>query len=352
MNRLLLPLLAALLAAAAMAGLAVAGRDDDDDDDRGGGSSAHLVGLWADVPYSDVQTTAGVPNLIADMNRQRVDFSVHAGDIKAGGTRCDAPVYEQFEAFLNSLRAPAMYTPGDNEWTDCDRPSAGAYDSEERLQYIRANLFDRPTSHGQRRMRLAVQEPPYVENRRWSLGGVVYATLHVVGSDNNLGDVAPDPVEWAARDAATNEWLRETFDRARRDRAAGVLLVIQANPGFDESDPTRAPVRDPRTLLAASGQPDGFTNFLRVLREETIDFRKPVVLVHGDSHYFRIDKPLQDEQGRRLENFTRLEPPGDNAQNGNNDVHWVKVAVDPRSREVFAFHPQVVPGNRTAVPAP
>lgn len=350
MQRLLSPLLAALLAAGAMAGLAIADRDDDDRDrDR---SSSHALGLWGDVPYSDVQTTSGVPNLLADMNRQRLAFTVHNGDIKAGATRCDNPVYGQFEAFLNLLRAPAMYTPGDNEWTDCDRPTAGAYDSEERLQHIRANLFDRPTSHGQRRMRLEVQDAPYVENRRWRIGDVVYATLHVVGSDNNLGDTAPDPDEWAARDEATNEWLRETFDEAERKRAAGLLLVIQANPGFDLSDPTRAPLRDPRTLLRPDGQPDGFTNFMRVLREETVAFRRPVVLAHGDSHYFRIDKPLQNEQGHRIENFTRLETPGDNAQNDNNDVHWVKVTVDPDSREVFAFQPQVVPGNRTAVPAP
>jgi hypothetical protein len=345
MNRLAAPLIAALLTAAVMTGFALADRDRHEE-------SAYAIGVWGDVPYSDVQTASGVPNLIADMNRQRLAFSVHNGDIKAGASRCDDPVYEQFEDFLNSLRAPAMYTPGDNEWTDCDRESAGGYDSEERLEHIRAELFDRSWSFGQKHVRLAVQEEPYVENRRWERGDVVYATLHVVGSDNNLGDVAPDPVEWAARDAATNEWLRETFERARRERAEGVMLIVQANPGFDASDPTRAPVRDPRTLLGANGQPDGFTNFMRALRDETVAFRRPVVLVHGDSHYFRIDKPLQDEQGRRVENFTRLETPGDNAQNGNNDVHWVKVLVDPDSREVFAFEPQVVPGNRTAVPAP
>jgi hypothetical protein len=347
MNRLAAPLIAALLTAAVMAGFALADRDRDHDDD-----SEYAIGLWGDVPYSDVQTASGVPNLIEDMNRQRLAFSVHNGDIKAGASRCDDPVYAQFEAFLNSLRAPSMYTPGDNEWTDCDRESAGGYDSEERLEFIRANLFESERSFGKRRVRLAVQDEPYVENRRWELGDVVYATLHVVGSDNNLGDVAPDPVEWAARDAATNEWLRETFERARRERAEAVLLIIQANPGFDQSDPTRAPLRDPRTLLGANGQPDGFTNFMRALRAETVAFRRPVVLVHGDSHYFRIDKPLQNEQGQRVENFTRLETPGDNAQNGNNDVHWVKVTVDPDSREVFAFQPQVVPGNRTAVPAP
>jgi hypothetical protein len=347
MNRLLVPLLAALLAAAVTAGLALADREGEDDR-----RASRAIGVWGDVPYSDEQITSGVPSLIADMNRQGLAFTVHNGDIKAGGSRCDNPVYAQFEAFLNSLRAPAMYTPGDNEWTDCDRASAGGYDSEERLAYIRANLFDHASSFGQRRMRLAVQDAPYVENRRWRVGDVVYATLHVVGSDNNLGDVAPDPVEWAARDAATNEWLRETFDQARGRDAAGVLLVIQANPGFDASDPTRSPARDPRTLLGPNGQPDGFTNFLHALREETVAFRRPVVLVHGDSHYFRIDKPLQNEQGQRIENFTRLETPGDNAQNGNNDVHWVKVTVDPHSREVFAFQPQVVPANRTAVPTP
>ncbi len=38
--------------------------------------------------------------------------------------------------------------------------------------------------------------------------------------------------------------------------------------------------------------------------------------------------------------------------NDNNDVHWIKVLVDPGTREVFQYQPQIVPGNRTAVPAP
>jgi hypothetical protein len=203
MNRLLAPLLAALLAAAAMAGLALADRDDDDRGD--GDSSSHSLGLWGDVPYSDVQTTSGVPNLIADMNRQRLAFTVHDGDIKAGASRCDDPVYEQFEAFLNSLRAPAMYTPGDNEWTDCDRESAGGYDSGERLELIRANLFDNSWSFGQRRRRLDVQEAPYVENRRWRFGGVVYATV------------------WSGRTTTSATWrpIRSSGRPATRRRTSG-----------------------------------------------------------------------------------------------------------------------------------
>ena len=341
MRRLLLPLVAALAAAAATAGLSVA--DDDGRSDHRQNGRAYEIGLWGDLPYSATMRETGVPNLIDDMNHEKLAFSVHDGDIKAGSERCDNPIYTQFEGFLNDLDSPSMYTPGDNEWTDCDRPTNGPYDSEERLAYIRASFFDTSTSFGRRRMPLEVQAAPYVENRRWRVGRVMYATLHVVGSDNNRsGDVAPDPAEWAARDAATNAWLRETFAKARRERSAGVMLITQANPGFDQSDPTRAPVRDPRTFAPE----DGFTNFLRTLREETTAFDGPVVLAHGDSHYFRIDKPLLDAGGRRVLNFTRLETQGDNAQNGNNDAHWTKVSVDPRSDEVFSFQQQVVPGNR------
>ncbi len=44
--------------------------------------------------------------------------------------------------------------------------------------------------------------------------------------------------------------------------------------------------------------------------------------------------------------------PYDNQGNGTNDVNWVKVTVAPRSREVFSYQAQIVPANRTAVPAP
>jgi hypothetical protein len=130
------------------------------------------------------------------------------------------------------------------------------------------------------------------------------------------------------------------------------MFITQADPGWDLSDGTRAPLRDPRTLAETDGQPDGFQEFLLALRDEVIAFRRPVAYVHGDSHYFRVDKPLQDSQGRRLENFTRVETFGDNQANGTNDVNWLKVVVDARSREVFGYQPQIVPANRVAVPAP
>ena len=146
--------------------------------------------------------------------------------------------------------------------------------------------------------------------------------------------------------------MQATFQEAQTRRSAAVMFIAPGNPGWDLTDGTRAPLRDPKTLVETDGQPDGYHEFLSALRDEVIAFRKPVAYVHGDSHYFRVDKPLLDSQGRRLENFTRVETFGDNQGNGNNDVHWVKALVDPHSRDVFAFQVQIVPENRTAVPSP
>jgi hypothetical protein len=364
-RKVLWPIFAALLAAALTAGLALA-----DHGEANKTSFEYSIGLWGDLPYSDVQATTGVPNLIADMNNSNLEFTVHDGDFKAGNgtpgsttpTTCSDALYTQGLGYLNSLDGAAMFTPGDNDWTDCDRPANGGFNSLERLDHERQVFFSTARSLGRDPIKQEVQTTPSclgvsgptrcVENRRWTVKDVTYATLNVQGSCNNLCDTAPDPAEYAARNAADIAWLQQTFDEAKAARSAAVMLISQADPGFDATDATRAPVRNAKTLVETDGQPDGFHDFLAALRDQVIAFRKPVDYVHGDSHYFRIDKPLLDDQGRRLENFTRVETFGDNQANGDNDVHWVKALVDPSSRDVFAFQAQIVPANRVAVPAP
>jgi len=347
------------------------GRDDDDrENDRDEANSAYAIGLWGDLPYSDLQATVGVPNLIADMNSQKLAFTVHDGDLKQGsGSPCNDALYENALKNLNSLNAPAMFTPGDNDWTDCDRANNGGFSSLERLSHERQVMFNTHESFGKRRIRLEVQSTPTClgekpdhtrfveacsENRRWIRGRVVYATVNIQGSCNNLCDTNPDPAEFAARNPASIAWIRETFAVAKSTGAVAVMIIGQADPGWDQSDVTRAPLRNPVTLAQTDGAPDGYQAFLAAFREEVVAFRKPVAYVHGDSHYFRIDRPFLDSvgTGRRLENFTRVETFGDNQANGNNDVNWLKVYVDPKSREVFSYQAQIVPGNRTAVPAP
>ena len=360
MRKRLFPVIALVIAGAFATSVAAAeesrGRNDDD---RGrGGNRTYAIGLWGDMPYSALQASVGVPNLIADMNSQDLAFTAHDGDLKSGSSACTDETYTQALSYLNSLEAPAIFTPGDNDWTDCDR--IAGVSSLAQLDKERALFFSTPFTLGRHRLRQAVQYSPTclgvngnvscVENRRWTVGKVTYATLNVQGSCNNLCDTAPDPAEYAARNASNIAWLRETFAAAKALNSSAVMLISQADPGFDETDATRGPTRDPMTLAETDGQPDGFQEFLIALRDEVIAFRSPVAYVHGDSHYFRIDKPFLDAKGQRLENFTRVETFGDHQENGNNDVHWLKVLVDSRSREVFAYQPQIVPANRIAVP--
>lgn len=378
---------AALTAAAlATAGVAISGNGSTNNK-----TFQYTVGLWGDLPYSDTQAQSGVPNLIADMNNSDITFSIHDGDLKAGNatpgsvtpTDCSNALYTQALGYFNSLKQPAFFTTGDNDWTDCDRTTNGGYNELERLQHERQVFFSTNTSLGQKTMQVEVQtsplclgttsstgsptfQTPCVENRRWTYQGVTFATLNVQGTCNNLcssgtGDNNPngDPPEYAARNAADIQWLQDTFDEARAEGSAGVMIAWQGDPGFDTSGYQGAPKRDPKTLVETDvpANQDGFHDILVKLRDLTIDFKKPVVLVHGDSHYFMVDKPLLDSQGRLVENFTRVETFGDNTFKTNpawddNHVHWVKALIDPHSRDVFAFQAQIVPANRVAVPAP
>jgi hypothetical protein len=125
------------------------------------------------LPYNDVQATIGVPNLIADMNNADLQFTVNDGDLKAGNaitgsttpTSCADPLYAQGLAYLSSLEKPAMFTPGDNDWTDCDRSSnwsspTKSFNSLERLDHERNVFFSTSNSLGQHTLKQEVQTEP------------------------------------------------------------------------------------------------------------------------------------------------------------------------------------------------
>ena len=339
---------------------------------NGNANAPYAIGLWGDLPYSSIQESVGLPNLIDDMNSQKLAFTVHDGDLKTGNGApiCDDALYDRALGWFNGLDAPAIFTPGDNDWTDCDRPNNGSFSSLERLSHERQVFFKNPTTLGRRTFTQEVQstlclgehkdhtrfKEPCSENRRWTYGGVTYATLNVQGTCNNICGDGPDPDEFALRNPANIAWLRETFEVAKALDSAAVMLIAQADPGWDKTDGTRTLIRDANTLIqdASIKDPDGYYDYLIALRDEVIAFQRPVAYVHGDSHYFRIDRPLLNSLGVRLENFTRVETFGDNASaiTRTNDVQWLKVLVDPSSREVFAYQAQIVPANRVAVPAP
>lgn len=286
--------------------------------------------LIGDTPYNVAVGSVSAPfeALTAEINAdRRLRFVLHAGDIKSGSERCDDALFADRLARFQRFQAPFIITPGDNEWTDCHRANNGGYAPLERLAALRALLYPVPgQTLGQRPAQLTTQAAlGYPENFRWTHHGVVFATLHVVGSQNGLAPfatrAAADDDEVAARAAATLDWMHAAFDLAESTGAPGLLLLMQANPGLE--------------FVVNPADRFGFEELLTQLEQRVIAYGRPVVLAHGDSHYYRLDKPRLDKVPF-LPNFTRVETFG--AAN----FHWIRVTVDPQSDEVFSFDDQIV----------
>lgn len=302
--------------------------------------------LVGDMPYAADQ----VPQFDALVDHVNADptvrFMIHVGDVKGGGERCDDTLLQQRFAQIARVKVPVVYTPGDNEWTDCHRTAAGAFLPTERLAFLRKLAYPVPgQTLGQTPARVQTQaaDPAfatYVENTMFVRSDVVFAAVHVVGSSNNLApwsgidpadtSTTPRPdriAEYEGRRAAALAWIDRAFDEADRRAAVGVVLAWQANPGIDTlpGDPLR----------------NGFEELLAEVKTRALAFGKPVLLVQGDNHELILDQPLarDAEPTPKVPKFQRLQGIGAPR------IHWVKVQIDPRSPSVFAVQPQWVPGN-------
>ncbi|MCY4743679.1 hypothetical protein NYO99_01685 [Pelomonas sp. UHG3] len=298
--------------------------------------------LLGDVPYG-VSEEPKFDRVIADINASRnVRFVLHTGDVKQGSERCDDAVFikrfNQYQKFDDAF----IVTPGDNDWTDCHRTNNGGYLPTERLAKFREIFYPAiGRSTGKQPISLLSQaaapghaaHSPYVENTLWQFAGATMATVHVVGSANNLAPWNQLPggdrpgerqAEFNARLAASLAWIDEVFNRASASQSAGVMIAMQANPALEAA--------------AGSSARLGFDEVIAKITARSIAFGKPVLLAHGDSHYFRVDKPLVNA-GVSLENLTRVE------NFGSPNVHWVEVFVDARDPNVFSVVPRIVPGN-------
>lgn len=311
--------------------------------------AAFEFGVVGDGPYVQA-TEAQFAGVIADMNRASLAFVLDVGDIQAdarlpfaGGipTCTDESLQRRLQLFAAS-RHPFILTPGDNEWTDCHFVKDRTVDPLERLDKLRALFFADDQSLGQRRMTLVTQASDYahsryVENRQWLHGGVLFTTLHIVGSNDNRGRTAEMDREHAQRTAANLAWLARAFERARAEQARALIIVMQADPKFPTSwSATQVERYLPGLPVTLPEQriPTGFDEFRTALERELEGFARPVLLIHGDTHILRVDKPLLRADGRVIDHFTRLET------FGHPDVHWVRVRIDPATSGLFAFTPE------------
>ncbi|MEO3807783.1 metallophosphoesterase [Sphaerisporangium sp. B11E5] len=317
----------ALIATSLTAGVASSGTAGaESGHTQNGRGPSFTFALLGDTPYGEAQEAA-FPELVKDVNAAKgVKLVLHAGDVKSGSTSCDDAHLTATARQYQTFEDPFVLTPGDNDWTDCHRTAAGGFLPTERLDAVRRIFYPVPgRTIGRRTMKVDTQasDPrhrPYVENVLFTEKGVVFSTVHVVGSSNGLapwsqlpgGDQpAPRLAEFEARKAAALDWIDTTFATARRTDAPGVIIMMQAEP--TATDP-------------------GFTDIRARVVDLSRAYGKPVLLVHGDEH---IQEAEPNYAG--VPNLTRLETFGDTA------TQWLSVTVTPKSPEVFSWEQRTVP---------
>jgi hypothetical protein len=281
-----------------------------------------------DVPYGTSQAAA-FPAWISEINAADPEFTVHVGDIKNGSSRCDDDYYRAIKADFDQFEEPLVYTPGDNEWTDCHRANNGSYNPLARLAFDRSVFFSHPgTTLGQDPMRVASQAAAgFPENVSWREQGVDFATLHVVGSNDDLfawtgiGNATATPEQVAeerARMANAIALVHTTFANARQRHDRAVSLFMQA----DMFDPT---------FTVTWADDSAFQPLVQTLIDESNAFNGDVYLFNGDSHVYNADHPLAS--GSKWLSFYGVTGSADRLQRitvdgSSNNKDWLSVTIN------------------------
>jgi hypothetical protein len=286
---------------------------------------------FGDMPYTVPADYARVDRLVDRINAARPAFSFFIGDTKSGSSPCTDEMILRTKRTFDRIEGALIYSVGDNEWTDCHRARAGGFDPIERLAFVRRTHFADANSLGRTPIRLVRQadiEPArakFVENSRWIHNDVLFVSVHVPGSNNNFETRPGAPEEYFERNAANIAWIRDAFRLARAENRLGVVFGFQADMWQEDK---------PRDDVSS-----GYADTLAALTQGAIEFAKPVLMIHGDTHLLRVDQPLRDPRRRTVQNATRL------MVMGADEIHAVRVIVDPAEPGLFGFMPLRVPEN-------
>lgn len=285
---------------------------------------------YGDMPY-DPAEQAFLAGPAAERIRSDagIGFVISLGDLGRPEDACsDAWQERQRELWRSGFGKPVFHTPGDNDWTDCDRPALPAPGSElARLDALRRIHFAPPPPLDPAwRYRTQPGQP---ENAMWRQAGVQFATLHVVGTMNGRAEVNLDDRALAAaladsRDAANRAWLAATFRAARSEGARAVVIAMQA----DVFDPKSADLKKPAPAngLDRCFASSAFAPVCQALVAEAAGFPGPVLLVHGDTNEACLE-PIAAGSGNPV--FWRLNAWGDFVRPPNLTI----VDVDPGDPE-------------------
>ena len=285
-----------------------------------------------DIPYGDedsAQWTRVRDEIKPAIEKGNHPFVIFYGDMKSGGARCVERDFENRRDLIYGLKPGAVFfTPGDNDWTDCDRAQTGERDELKWLETVRSVFYGAgvPTLPD---WNIEYQKPDFPENARWDYGGVHFVTLHVVGTDNgrqfisDATDVATALAAVRARDDANAAWLDQAFHRAETQDAAAVVVAFQA-------DPDEIRFEDGRDRPCAGVPEERCNPYLPLmdrLRRWAAAFDRPVLLIHGSTDWYWLDRDFGAGIAPKL---WRLNGPGDGV------VNAAVVTVDPENDPPFA----------------
>jgi hypothetical protein len=333
--------------------------------DDGRGRKSHspdefTLAVFGDWPYNQLLLDSARLLIDSVNSDPAVSLVLHVGDIHSGSMPCtgaglnplpagsapswNAGIFNLFEQFS----APFVYTPGDNEWTDCHKKkelSSGAPLNE--LASVRSLFFPNPGfTLGWHKKRVSTQasefdrkhpnDAQFVENVMWERGRVVFVTLNMPGSNNDgLPWTAPFTnesarvAEAAARTLADIRWLDAAFDRAEESHAKAVVIGLQAD------------MWDPAAVVAGGDGLGNYAIFVHELAQRSVRFGRPVLLINGDSHVYGADQPLADPESATgkihgtaaVPNLARITVQGSTSA----PAEWLRLTVDPDSTQVFSW---------------
>jgi hypothetical protein len=95
-----------------------------------GSANELTIAVYGDAPYGTTSTDTteldATPAFIDSINADpKVDLVLHVGDIHSGKQYCTEAYDRTIFDLWTGFKDPLVYTPGDNEWTDCHKVAEG-----------------------------------------------------------------------------------------------------------------------------------------------------------------------------------------------------------------------------------
>ena len=263
-----------------------------------------------DMPYSQEEEVAFNGRIKDAIQSSGTPFVIHYGDIKAGKDACTIELLKQRRDEIYSLLPrKVIYTPGDNEWTDCDRDKLKPPVSElYMLEQVRKEFFSNPLSLPKQWQYR--QQESFPENSRWVTNNIVFLTVHQVGTNNGrtqilLDNEAEAYAKIAEREQANKLWLAQAFELATEIHADGLVIANHADVTQVKKEGRLCTQDNPKKC-------DAFLPFRTQLAELAQNFdNKPVLLIHGDTNDYCMAQDMGAENIWRLNAWGDYQEPAD-----------------------------------------